>query len=213
MKELKLFSSLLSANGRKVQAVCCELEIDARIEEVNVYSGEGQNPEYLEINPLGQIPALSDGHITLIESNAIAVYLSERYGNMALYGSAPEQRAEVNKWLFWESSQWQPMLTSLLREHVGHKLLPEVLPAPQSTPEWDNEQCTKQINYLENILSDRKWLAGQELSLADYAVAAMTTYFKVSDFSFKSYPNVSKWLDRLSERDAWKKTEHPLWRQ
>ena len=211
MKDLKVFSCLLSANARKVQAVCYELEIDVSIEEVNVYAGEGQDLEYLAINPLGQIPTLIDGSTILRESNSIAVYLSEKYGNMTLYGSTPERRAEINQWLFWESSQWQPVLTSVMGQYVGHRLLPEIIPAPQSKLDWNMEQCVKQLNYLENTLSNEEWLVNQELSLADYSVAAMTTYFGVCGFPDKSYPNISAWLDRVSELEAWRKTEHPLW--
>lgn len=211
MKNLKIFSSLLSANGRKVQAVCCELEIDVAIEEINVYSGEGNEQKYLKINPLGQIPTLSDDQITLIESNAILVYLSEEYGDNILYGSTPNNRAEVNRWLFWECSQWQPLITRIVEVHVGHKVLPEIVPAPKSGPDWGIEQGIKQLGLLENVLADRIWLTGRGLTLADYSVAAMTTYFKVSEFPFKSYPNISAWLDRLSEKDAWQKTEHQMW--
>jgi len=213
MTGLKLYSSLLSANGRKVLAVCCALEIDITIEEVNVYAGQGNSLEYLKINPLGQIPVLSDAHIRLSESNAVLIYLSEKYGNMSLYSSIPERRAEINKWLFWESSQWQPLLTTIMAKEIGHKLLPELLDAPQSKPDWNNEQITMQCRYLESVLSEREWLAGDELSLADFSVAAMSTYFKTASFPYNTYPRIAAWLDRLSENEAWQKTEHSLWQQ
>lgn len=177
-----------------------------------MYSGKGQNSDYLAINPLGQIPSLTDGHVTLRESNAILIYLAEKYGDLALYGSTAEQRADVNQWLFWESSQRQPLLTSLLADGVGHQLLPELIPAPQSQPQWGSQQVTHQLAYLENALLDRKWLTGQTLSLADYSVAAMTTYFRVSEFPYQSYPNISAWQLRLSDQVSWQKTEHPMWR-
>lgn len=211
MEKLKLYSSLLSANGRKVQAICDALNIDATVIETNVYDGEGRNPEYLKKNPLGQIPTLVDDKITLIESNAIAIYLSERYGNMSLYGSSPLQRAEINKWLFWESSQWQPLLTQMLGPYVGHRLLPHPVSAPQAKPNWEADLIVAQIRYLEASLSNKNRLVGSELSLADYVVAGMTTYFNASEFPFESYPNVSTWLKRLSENKSWRSTEHPLW--
>jgi len=100
VKKPKLFSSLLSANGRKVQEILYELEIDVILIEVNVYYGEGNDPEYLKINPLGKIPTLVDYQIILTESNAIMIYLSEMYGVNNLYGTSPCQRAEVNKLFF-----------------------------------------------------------------------------------------------------------------
>ena len=58
---LKIYATPLSANGRKVLAVCRQLELNPEIHEVNVYRGEGRRPEYLAINPTGKIPALIDG--------------------------------------------------------------------------------------------------------------------------------------------------------
>ena len=56
MENLTIYSTLLSANGRKVQAVCFALGIEPIIKIVNVYNGEGQTKKYLGINSLGQIP-------------------------------------------------------------------------------------------------------------------------------------------------------------
>ena len=58
---LTLYITALSANGRKVLAVCRQLELEPEIRDVNVYRGEGRTAEYLAVNPSGKIPTLVDG--------------------------------------------------------------------------------------------------------------------------------------------------------
>jgi len=208
---MKLYGSTLSANFRKVAAIALELEIDLHVNEVNVYQGDGQSAEYLAQNPLGQIPSLVDGDLVLRESNAIALYLAEKYGNNPIYSNDFAQRAHINQWLFWESSQWQPMLSEVMGAVVGHVLLPAVLPAPENSPAWDADKCLKQLTFLEQHLSTG-WVAGETLTIADFAVGAMTTYFSRCQFPFELYPNITRWCNALHTRTSWANTQHTLWR-
>lgn len=213
MQNLTLYSSLLSANGRKVQSVCGFLGITPKLVETNVYKGEGQSNTFMSINPLGKIPVLVDASLTLNESNAIIRYLSEQYSNdrTTLHGSTPVQEAEILQWLFWESSQWQPVLIDVMSQIVGHQLIPSVVPPPTTPANWNHNECTRQLDYLNDKLKGTEYLVDDQLSLADISVAAMTTYFKVADFPFKSYPNIANWYQNLSSLDAWKCTENAIW--
>ena len=79
MSELCLYTTALSANGRKVLALVEHLGLDAEIRETNVYAGAGQTESYLAINPQGKIPTLVEGDFRLSESNAILQYLADRH--------------------------------------------------------------------------------------------------------------------------------------
>lgn len=159
---------------------------------------------------MGQIPLINDAGLVLRESNAIIIYLTSKYRENRMYGSDVEPQATINQWLFWESSQWQPALAKVMGAHVGHKLLPSVLAAPESPPDWNAANCVKQLSFLENNLKN-EWLAGSDISLADFSVAAMTTYFKVSGFPFDSYPNILRWYRQFNSRESWLQSEDPLW--
>lgn len=213
MNDLVIYSSLLSANGRKVQSVCVQLGIEAKLINTNVYAGDGQLQAYLKINPLGKIPALTDANIVLTESNAIIIYLSEKYGNESLHGSSVEERAEINKWLFWESSQWQPLLINTMERHVGSKLFPSIVPAPTEAAGWEDEVIRLQLHYLERSLLGKEYLVSDRLTLADFSVAAMTTYFTVANFPYEQYENMLRWRSTLSNTEAWKLTEHKMWQK
>jgi glutathione S-transferase len=208
---LTLYSTALSANGRKVLAVSRHLELDIEVREVNVYRGEGRRAEYLAVNPSGKIPTLVDGDFTLFESNAIMLYLSEAHGDYRLWSRDPKQRGRIARWLFWESAQWQPALAALLSACVGHRLLPKAVPPPAAAPDWNSAAFAPLMSVLEATLSASSFLVGDELSIADFAVAGMTTYFAIADFPFKKYPAFDDWYRRIGVLDAWRATQDPLW--
>lgn len=208
---LTLYSTALSANGRKVLAVSRHLELDIDVRVVNVYRGEGRHAGYLAINPAGKIPTLVDGDFTLYESNAILLYLSEAHGNFRLWSRDPKLRGRMARWLFWESAHWQPALAALLSACVGHRLLPNLVAAPAAQPDWNAPTLAPLLNNLEATLSTSSFLVDDELSIADFAVAGMTTYFAAADFPFKKYPAFDAWYRRIESLDAWRATREPLW--
>ena len=87
-----LHTTPLSANGRKPLALSHQLGLAPEIRLVNVYRGEGRTPGFLAINPLGKIPVLVEGDLTLAESNAILVYIAEAHGGFRLWSREPRTR-------------------------------------------------------------------------------------------------------------------------
>jgi glutathione S-transferase len=210
---LKIYATPLSANGRKVLAVCRYLELKPEIYDINVYRGEGRTPKYLAINPSGKIPTLVDGEFVLSESNAILLYLAEARGANRLWSSESQQRGRIAQWLFWESAHWQPTLIAFLAELVGHRLLPERIPSPPHAPDWSSALVQPVLNTLEAGLSANAFLAGSEETVADFAVAGMTTYFRAAAFPFQRFPRIAAWTARIESFDSWRSTQSPLWAQ
>ena len=208
---LTLYTTPLSANGRKVLAVSHHLGLRPEVRLVNVYENEGRTPEYLAINPAGKIPTLVDDEVTLSESNAILQYLAEAYGDFRLYSSDPAERAEISSWLFWESAHWQPALIPVLSQFVGHKLRADVVSAPSGSPDWEDEQLRPLLARLDDRTREHHFLAGNTLSIADYSVAGMMTYFRSADFPFSSFPHLSSWYGRIEALDAWQRTTTEPW--
>jgi len=208
---LRLYATTLSANGRKVLAVSRELELEPDVRIVNVYRGEGRTPEYLAINPYGKIPTLVDGDLTLYESNAILQYLCEAHGDFRLWSRIPKVRARIARWLYWESGHWQPVLTTLLSPCVGHRLLPEVVARPAANPNWQAAELRPLLFALSSALDTSAFLVGDEVTIADFAVAGMVTYFRTASFPFKEHPRVLDWYSRIELLDGWRATQDPLW--
>jgi glutathione S-transferase len=208
---LNIYTTPLSANGRKVLAVSRELGLCPVVHLINVYRGEGRTAEYLAINPSGKIPILVDGEFTLTESNAILIYLAEVHGGYRLWSRDAPVRSKIAQWLFWESSQWQPALSTCLADLVGHRLLPEKIPQPRSAPDWNNGLLKPLLKMLETTLSYQSFLTGEGVTLADFAVAGMTTYFRAASFPFHAFSAVSRWCGRIEALDSWRETATPLW--
>jgi glutathione S-transferase len=196
-----------------VLAVSLHLGLKPEIHDVNVYRGAGRAPEYLAINPSGKIPTLVDGEFVLSESNAILLYLAEAHGAGRLWSNDSKQRGRIAQWLFWEAAHWQPTLIAFLSELVGHRLLPERILKPQRPPDWSSGLVQPILNTLEAGLSAGAFLTGPTVTIADFAVAGMTTYFRAAAFPFERFPKIADWRARIESFEAWRGTESPLWAQ
>jgi glutathione S-transferase len=208
---LTLYSTPLSANGRKVLAVSRQLELQPDIRLVNVYRGGGRTAEYLAINPTGKIPTLVDGDLTLYESNAILQYLCEAHGDFRLWSRDFKARARIARWLYWESAHWQPMLARILSPCVGHRLLPDVVPRPSISPDWDTAELRPLLTELNAALIYSSFLVGEEVTIADFAVAGMVTYFPVAGFPFERHSRITDWYGRIEGLSGWRETQDSLW--
>ncbi|MFO0553884.1 MAG: glutathione S-transferase family protein [Polyangiaceae bacterium] len=208
---MTLYSTTLSANGRKVMAVIRELDLEVEHEDVNVYRGEGQTPEYLALNPAGKVPTLVDGALVLWESNAILQYLSEAHASFALSSWDPQARADILRWLFWEAAHWQPALVRIMAERVGQLLFPDAV-RPMPNVNWTDPGAETVLAALEDQLSrGRPFMVGSVPTLADFSLAGMTTYFGVCEFPIGAYPAIARWLGRMRELPSWRATQNPLW--
>jgi len=207
---LTLYATLLSANGRKVFAVARQLELTFKLIETNVYRGEGNESAFRDINPWGKIPSLEDQGFCLWESNAIIVYLAERYGASHLYGHNEQQRADILRWLFWESAHWQPVLNRILAARVAQVLFKQTEQAPIDC-NWRDQELSAMMQVLQSRLSQHAFITGDQISLADFSLAAMTTYFKACDFPAHDFPAFGAWLKRMDEMSSWQTSLHETW--
>jgi glutathione S-transferase len=206
-----LYTTPLSANGRKALAVCLHLGLDPETKLVNVYKGEGRTPEYLAINPVGKVPTLVDGELALSESNAILQYVSEAYADCRLWSREPKRRADISRWLFWESSEWQPVLTRLLGSYVAQELGIRGV-AGQVSVDWDDPVFLRLAKFLDERLHGRPFILGDELTLADFSVAAMMMYVRHAAFPDDLFGEIGRWYERVEQVDAWRATSVPPWR-
>jgi glutathione S-transferase len=206
-----LYTTALSANGRKPIAVSLHLGLQLDVQSVNVYRGEGNADWYRKLNPWGKVPTLVDGDFCLWESNAIMFYLSEALGNCTLSSRDPKQRADISRWMFWEASRWQPLLTDLLSDIVTHHLFPERVPLPAPV-NWNRPDVVSLLHVLEKTLTTQDYLSSGTLTLADFAVAGMSTYFEVALFPKRKYPAFDGWLQRMNALPSWAATAVPPWR-
>ena len=162
---------------------------DYRWVEVDIMSGGSRTPEFLLLNPFGQVPALvlEDGR-TLAQSNAILLYLAE--GTPWMPVDAWE-RAKMLEWLFWEQYSHEPYVAVARFQRVyAGRTADEVEPRLI-------ERGKVALSRMETALAGADWLAGgQGATLADLALVAYTRVAHEGGFDLGIYPNVQGWIWR-----------------
>lgn len=185
---LSVYGDSRSGNCLKVKWVLDRLEIDYRWIETSVVEGQTRTPEFLWINPAGQVPAvvLADGR-SLSQSNAIIGFFAE--GTDLVPGDR-YARARMYEWLFWEQYSHEPYIA--VRRFQMHYL---GRPESELDPRLF-ERGSAALGRMEAGLEGRTWLVGERLSLADIALLAYTRLAHEGGFDLRLYPRVKAWVAR-----------------
>ncbi|HVP69232.1 MAG TPA: glutathione S-transferase family protein [Anaeromyxobacteraceae bacterium] len=166
--------------------------------------GENRTADYLAVNPMGKIPALSDGAFRLWESNAINWYVAERHPSAGLLPGSVEGRAAVQRWLFFQAAHVSPACALVFR--ATNRRMQDFwnMTGDAHTAEAGRKELARWLPVLEDALGHKEWLEGT-FSLGDIAYAPHLWLVIEGGFDFAPYPAVRAWLDRLYARSAWKK--------
>jgi glutathione S-transferase len=108
-----LHSFFITPNNRKVEVFIKHFDLDVDIHQVNFREQENKTDEFLAMNPMGKVPVLVDGDLNLWESNAILTYLATMFPQTHALPTDPKGRADVDRWLHWQSSHLMPAIGKL----------------------------------------------------------------------------------------------------
>ena len=190
-----------TVNPRKACAVAKYLQTPIDYVHVDLGRGEHKRPEYLALNPNGKVPTLVDGARTIWEADAIMCHLAAR-ADSDLWPQ-DDRQIEVIRWLSWDLAHFYKSGGTLYFEHVIKPRfgLGDTNPAAvrQVIAEWRRFAAI-----LDSHLRDRRWLVGDDVTVADLAVAAMLPYAERARIPLDEFPAVRRWHDRLNGLDAWR---------
>jgi glutathione S-transferase len=201
---MKLYYHPNSPNCTDVLATANHLGIQLDLQLVDLLKGAQKDPAYLKLNPNGRVPTLVDGDFILWESNAIMQYIASTKQGNALWPADDKTRADIARWQFWQASQWSKATGMLVWENMIKKFLNLGGPDPAKIKEGE-ELFHVSAAVLDGHLKDRPYLVGDELTLADFSVAAMLIYARPARLPLEKYANLRTWYGRLEKLDAWKK--------
>lgn len=183
-----LFGDRRSGNCLKIVYAADWLGLGYRFVDVDIMTGESRTPDFLAVNPAGQVPAvLFDDGSSLAQSNAVLLYLAE---NTALLPQDPFLRAKVNEWLFWEQYSHEPYVAV-----CRFQMLYQGKSADQREV-WRVERGEQALDHMESQLTGRSFLVGEALSVADIALLAYTRLAGEGGFNLSSRPNLTAWIAR-----------------
>jgi GSH-dependent disulfide-bond oxidoreductase len=189
-----------TANTRKVTILFEELGLRYQFHSMEGQRGENREPSYLEISPIGKMPAMvedlpGDRRRRLFGSGAILLYFAEQTGQMM--PTSASRRMEALGWLMMALTDLAP--AAAYRNRFTHRA-PEALPAAAPLLNDDIERC---LNAMESRLSSVPYLA-EEYSIADIAcypfIARMVG--ETAPEVLSAHPNLKPWYDAVSARPA-----------
>lgn len=185
---MKIYGNTRSGNCDKVRFTAHHLRLPYEWVEIDSIAGATRTPEFLAINPQGQVPviALSDGRI-LAQSNAIIRYLAD--GSPLLPGD-PWIRAKIDEWMFWESNNHEFFVAGCIA-HMTYMGQSKETRDPMRVERGD-----RALDIMERHLQASRWLVGDSLTVADVALLAYTRQAQAGGFDMRRRPQIGQWVGR-----------------
>lgn len=187
---IKLYEHELSGNCYKVKLMLSLLGLKYATVPVDLMRGEHKFSEFLRLNPLGQVPVLTDGDLVIRDSQTILVYLARRYGSEDWFPIDAESMSKVVQWLSTAANEIQNG-PATARLHYLFNLKTDLGLAQQRSHGI--------LQVMDEHLQERKWLELNCPSIADVACYPYIGLAPEGGISLEAYPNVVAWIERIRE--------------
>jgi glutathione S-transferase len=198
-----LYHLWLSPFARKIRVVLKEKNLEFTMKVERTWE---RRPEFLALNPAGDVPVLIEPEgAVLAESNAIAEYLDEVYREKILIGINPIDRAEIRRLVAWFDVKMNHEVTENL---VGEKMMKRFLGFGQpnsSAIRAGHANIVHHLDYIGYLTERRRWLAGDNFSLADIAAAAhLSSLDYLGDVPWDNHEAAKEWYARVKSRPSFR---------
>ena len=202
---MKIHADPITINCRKVIAGLKLMHAPYELAYVNYFEGEQKSDAYLKINPNSSMPALTEGDLVLWESNAILAYAADKIGADAFYPKDAKKRADINRWMFWESASWFGACYTYLVENCIKPLLGGE--TDKAIVASNEVQWHKLASILDARLATSKFVCGPTPTIADISLAAPMHLHGWQKLPLDAHPSIKRWLLQDIEGLAcWKET-------
>jgi glutathione S-transferase len=189
---IKLYGHEISGNSYKAQLMLSLLNLDYEWVRVDLMKGAQKAPEYLAMNPFGQVPLLVDGDIQLADAQAILVYLARQYGGESWMPLDALPMAQVMRWLSTTAGE--------VRQGPEHARLYHLFGAGTNI---NIERATQKseliLTQLDQHLSTHTWLEFERPTIADIAVFPYVALARDGKINLDGYPQVLAWIERVKQ--------------
>lgn len=187
---MKLYDRDISGNAYKVRLLLALLQVPYERITVDLPGGENRKPEFLRLNPRGQIPVVEDDGRVFWDSTAILVYLARRHGGEPWLPTDAAGMAEVMQWLALAQNE---ILYGLARARAIN-----LFKRP-----WNLEEAQatgrRALEVLESRLASHEWLALERPTIADVACFPYVALAPEGGVSLEACPAVKRWISRVQK--------------
>ncbi|MGV6840144.1 MAG: FtsZ-binding protein FzlA [Planktomarina sp.] len=197
-----LYHVPLSPFCRKVRLSLAEKKIEVQLVQERYWE---KGTDFMARNPAGKVPILKIDNKILTESSAICEYLEDKYPQPSLLPGTPGARFEVRRLIGWFDDKFHSEVTSnLLYERVNKKIQGEGYPEAANI-KAGARAIKYHLDYMSWLLDNRRWLAGDSMSLADFAAAAhLSALDYISDVDWNRSASVKDWYAKIKSRPAFR---------
>ncbi len=188
---IQLYGHELSGNVYKIRLLLSLLDIEHEFVRVDLLKGEHKSPEYLKLNPFGQVPLLIDGETILPDAQAILVYLGCKYGDQQWLPTEPEALSSIVRWLSTAAGEIREGVEFARRFHLfGVKTI---------NIDVAQEKSAFILEQINSHLADRQWLELGHPTIADIAAFPYIALAPDGKVSLDEYPHILAWIKRIKE--------------
>lgn len=185
---IKLYDFPRSGHAHRVELMLSLLGLPTELVFVDLTKGAHKQPEFLALNAFGQVPVIDDQGVVLADSNAILVYLAQKYGKGRWLPTDPVGAARVQRWLSVAAGQ--------IASGPAAARMITVFGAPFNAEEVIARSHSL-LKVIDQELSNTPYLAGEEPTIADVAAYSYIAHAPEGNVSLDDYANVRAWLARI----------------
>lgn len=188
MHAIKLYNFPRSGHAHRVELMLSLLELPTELIFVDLAKGEHKQADFLKINSFGQVPAIDDQGVVLADSNAILVYLAQKYGNGRWLPSDPIGAARVQRWLSVAAGPiaFGPAAARLITVFGATFNADEVIARAHAL-----------LKVMDQELVSSSYLVDNTPTIADVAAYSYIAHAPEGNVSLADYPHVRAWLARI----------------
>ena len=191
---LKLYGHEVSGNVYKVKLLLSLLKLEYEDVRIDLMKGEHKQPDFLAINPFGQVPVLTDGDLALPDAQSILVYLASQYSDNSdinWFPTDPVSLARVTRWLSTAAGE--------VRQGPETARLYHLFGLTNISLERTKEKATFILTQLNQHLATNEWLACNHPTIADIAVFPYIALSPDGKISLTPYPKILNWIERIKQ--------------
>ena len=189
-RPILLYRHVISGHAHRVELFLSLLGLPFESIDVDLAAGEHKQPEFLKINPFGQVPTIDDDGVTISDSNAILIYLATKYADASWLPTESTGAANVQQWLSVAAGQIaQGPAAARLINIFGKKL----------GKDRAQEIADNLFKLIETHLSAQQFLVGNAPTIADISGYAYIAHAPEGDISLQPYPQIQAWLTRIEQ--------------
>ena len=181
-------------NGKKISIMLEEIGFNYKLIKVDIENGGQFTKDFKKISPFSKTPVIVDHENgkSIFESGAILIYLGEKSGKF--YNE--KDRNIINQWLMAQMGNVGPMIG---QHHQFHHFNPG---KSKFGEQKFFDQAKRIYGDLDERLSQSKYLAGENYTIADIATWPWISRHEWHDIGLKDYKNLSKWYIEIANREA-----------